>query len=230
MVVATLLAAVVPLLSPGSLGPVPVGSVRVYLVRHGQAFSNLDPEPDLPADQLDRLTKLGHEQSRAVGVALRDRGVTLVLSSPAARAQETAAEIRVALDAPPVRVEPRLRPLQLGRDRNGKPFDWDQRIAEWEAGRDPAPAGGESMGQMGNRVLALVRSLLPAQSGRSVVLVAHSEVIGAFVGLVEGTPPPKRYPPRIRNGAMTAVELDAGGKPRLLFANHVPSEASPEAR
>jgi broad specificity phosphatase PhoE len=227
---AAALAAGLSLLSQPAPGPVPAGAVRVYLVRHGQAFSNLDPEPDLPADQLDRLTELGREQSRGIGLALRNRGVALLLSSPAARAQETAAEIRVALDAPPVRVEPRLRPLELGRDRNGTPFDWDQRIAEWEAGRDPVPAGGESMGQMGDRVLELVRSLLPAQPGRSVVLVAHSEVIGAFVGLVEGTPPPKRYPPRIRNGSMTAVELDAGGKPRVLFTNHVPSEASPETR
>ena len=227
---AAALAAVLSLQSQPVLGPVPAGMVRVYLVRHGQAFSNLDPEPDLPPDQLDRLTKLGGEQSRAVGVALRDRGVALLLSSPAARAQETAALIRVALDAPPVRVEPRLRQLELGCDHNRKPLDWDQRIAEWEAGRDPVPAGGESMEQMGQRVLELVRSLVRAQSGRSVVLVAHSEVIGAFVGLVEGTPPPKRYPPRIRNGSMTAVELGAGGNPRLLFANHVPSEASPEAR
>jgi probable phosphoglycerate mutase len=224
------LAALLSLLSQPALGPVPAGTVRVYLVRHGQAFSNLDPEPDLPPDQLDRLTELGREQSRGVGVALRARGVALVLSSPASRAQETATLIRVALDAPPVRVEPRLRPLELGRDRNGKPLDWDQRIEEWEAGRDPVPASGESMEQMGQRVLELVRSLVRAQSGRSVVLVAHSEVIGAFVGLVDGTPPAKRYPPQVRNGSMTAVELGADGNPRLLFANHVPSEASRELR
>jgi len=169
------------------LGAVSSGSVRLILVRHGQAYSNLDPAPPLPPDQLDRLTDLGHAQSRQAAMVLRGRGPSVVLSSPASRARETAQEIGTLLNAP-VQVEPRLRPLDLGRSPSGKPLDWDQRIAEWKAGRDPVPSGGESLEQLGQRVAGLVTSLQRDHAGKTVVLVAHSEVIGAYVGLLQGKP------------------------------------------
>lgn len=207
---------------PSDLGPVPPDVVRVYLVRHGQAYSNLDPEPDLPKEQLDRLTELGREQSRRAAAALKGSAVALVLSSPAGRARGTAEEIRAALSAPPVRIEAGLRPLELGHGPDGKPLDWDQRIAEWKAGRDPSPAGGESMAEMGGRVYDVVRALTKEQLGKSLVLVAHGEVIGAFVGLVGRVPPANRYPPQAKNASITAVEMDRAGVPRLLFTYYLP--------
>ena len=214
--------AIVALLAaPGlaDLGPVAAGTVRVFLVRHGQAFSNLDPKPDLPPERLDSLTALGHSQSRAAGAALRARGVVLVLSSPAGRARGTAEDIRSALTAPPVRVEQRLRPLDLGRGPDGKPLDWDQRIAEWKAGRDPSPLGGESLEHVGERVLDLVEEVAKTKPNGSVVMVAHGEVIGSFLGLLHGTPAPKRYPPNARNASITVVDVAAGKTPKLLLSN-----------
>src|SRR5262245_55547358 len=116
--------------APASLGPVPADAVRLYLVRHGQAYSNLDPEPDLPPDKLDRLTDLGREQARRVARFLRGTAVAELLTSPAGRARETAEEIRTALGLEAARVEPALRPLELGRGPDGAPLDWDQRIAD----------------------------------------------------------------------------------------------------
>jgi probable phosphoglycerate mutase len=223
MFLATLLVAAA-VAGPADLGPVPKSAVRVFLVRHGQAYSNLDPEPDLPPDQLDRLTDLGKQQSRRAAEALRRSGVSLILASPAGRAKGTAEELRSLLGAPPVRVDTRLRPLELGHAKDGKPLDWDARITEWEAGRDPSPAGGESMAEMGGRVYDLVHALVAEQPGKSLVLVAHSEVIGAFVGLVGRVPPPNRYPPQAKNGSITAVEMDKDGVPLLLFTYYLPPE------
>lgn len=221
------LSLVAVLASPGiaDLAPAPVGAVRFFLVRHGQAFSNLDPEPDLPPAKLDSLTELGQSQSRAAAAALQGQGVRLVVSSPAGRAQGTAGLIREALGAPPVRVDERLRPLTLGNGPDGKPLDWDQRIAAWEAGRDPAPPGGESLEQVGARVRDALNDLAKAKAGSPIVLVAHGEVIGAFLGLVAGTPPAKRYPPDLRNGSLTVVDV-AEGKLKVLLSNYV-AESQP---
>jgi probable phosphoglycerate mutase len=207
---------------PAELPPVPADTVRVFLVRHGQAFTNLEPPPARPPDQLDRLTELGRAQSRAAAAALRGSRVAAVLSSPAGRARGTAEEMRAALGVAGVRVERGVRPLELGRGTDGKPLTWDQRIAEWTAGRDPAPAGGESLAQLGDRVEAVVRRLAPRYAGRSVVIVAHSEVIGAFAGGVEGLPGHRRHPPGIANGSLSAVEVRADGRLALLFRNHLP--------
>jgi probable phosphoglycerate mutase len=212
----------------------PAGGLRVYLVRHGQALSNLDPEPDLPKEQLDHLTGLGQQQSEKAGAALRGHGISAVWTSPASRAQETATLMANALGASPPKIEARLRPLELGRGADGAPLDWDARIADWEAGRDPSPPSGESLAQVGDRVADLVGSLAassPAEAktgalaGRpqSVVLVAHSEVIAAYLGRVRGTPPPKRWPPTIANGSITVVDVTALG-PREILLNHRPGE------
>jgi probable phosphoglycerate mutase len=209
-----------------ALGLVPADAVRVFLVRHGQAYSNLDPEPNLPPDQLDRLTDLGRAQSQAAAGFLKGRGVSGILSSPAGRARETAAELCESLALAAAAVETRLRPLELGRGPDGAPLDWDQRISEWEAGRDPSPPGGESLEQLGQRVLELVHSLRPAHAGKSLVLVAHSEVIGAFQGALEGKPGAARWPPTVRNGSITVVDAGPSGLPRVLLAGHVPEAAA----
>ena len=212
--------------SLGDLGPVATDEVRVFLVRHGLAYSNLDPAPDLPPAQLDRLTEMGRVQSRRVGLALKGRTVALVVSSPAGRARQSAQELTAVLEAGAPRIDARLRPLELGRTAAGQPLDWDARDAEWAAGRDPQPVGGESIDQVGRRVLDLVTGLARDPRGRAVVLVAHGEVIEAFVGLISGTPAPHRLDSSVRNGSITVVEAGKAGSPRLVLTDYVPSETS----
>jgi broad specificity phosphatase PhoE len=123
-----------------------------------------------------------------------------------------------------VRVDTRIRPIELGRGPGGKALSWDERGAEWKAGRDPVPEGGESMEQMGGRVLDLVRAEAREHTGASVVLVSHGEVIGAFVGLVKKLSPARRYPPTAPNGSLTVVEAGAATPPSLLLSDFVPVE------
>jgi probable phosphoglycerate mutase len=208
------------------LGAVPRDGVRVYLVRHGQAFSNLEPRPQLPPEQLDRLTDLGRSQSLAAGGSLRAHGIGVVLSSPANRARETADGIRSALGDAALRIEPRLRPLGLGQAPDGRALQVADRRLEWDAGRDPAPPQGESLEQVGRRVLDLVTALRRDHAGRSVVLVSHGEVIACFLGLLRGAPPSERFSAGLANGSLTVVDADASGAPRLRLANHVPTAAS----
>jgi broad specificity phosphatase PhoE len=199
-------------------------ALQVYLVRHGQAFSNLDPAPKMSEAELDRLTPLGHEQAAETGRALASREPALILTSPAGRARETADEVGQAVGEVAVRSEPRLRPLQLGRSASGAAGTWDERIAEWKAGRDPVPPEGESLAQLGLRVLAALRDEQKRRSGRAVVVVAHSDVIGALLALARGDAPAKAYPFTVRNGSVSLVEVDAAGKPALVFANLLPDE------
>ena len=204
------------------LPPVPSGAVRLFLVRHGQALSNLDPAPKLPPAQLDHLTALGREQASRAGTALKGHGVRIILTSPAERGRETAEVIRLAVGVGEATVEPRLRPLSLGFSPDGKALDWDARIAEWKKGRDPVPEAGESMEQVGARVAALAAELARNRPGQEVLLVAHSEVIGAFVGHVEGTAPALRYPPGIANGSITVVEAWPDRPARIVLKSVTP--------
>jgi broad specificity phosphatase PhoE len=180
---------------PADLGPVPVGALRLYVVRHGQAFSNLQPRPELPAEQLDRLTELGRTQSRAAAAALQGRGVALIVSSPMGRARQTAEELRSLLDVK-MRVDERLRPLEMGKDVSGKALVWADRMRDWSAGRDPAHTS-------------------------AVVLVSHGELIGNLVGMLDAQTLEGRFAPPIANGSITAIEAGPASLPRLLFSNFV---------
>jgi probable phosphoglycerate mutase len=213
--------------SLASLGAVPRDSVRVALVRHGQAYSNLDPKPKLAPAQLDRLTALGQGQVKRTAEALRAQGVALVLTSPAGRARESGEIFRAALGVPPPKVETRVRPFELGRSPNGQALGWDEREAEWKAGRDPTPESGESLRQLADRVLGLVSSLAQTQPGQTVVAVSHGEVIAAVVGALEGRPIREWEDLSIANASVTVIEAAVGKPPKLLVVNARAPEGGP---
>jgi probable phosphoglycerate mutase len=205
-----------------ALPPLPSGALRVFLVRHGQALSNLEPVPGLPPDQLDHLTALGRQQAEGAGRALAGLGVSAVFTSPAGRARETAEGMRAALGLAPPAVEPRLRPMDLGRGPGGRGLSWKDRTKEWEAGRDPTPAGGESMERVGHRMAELVRAFARSRRGRGIVMVTHGEVLAAYLGRVRGTPATQRYPPGLANGSVTVVDVLPTGAATIRLTIQTP--------
>jgi broad specificity phosphatase PhoE len=210
-----------------ALRPPPADTVRVFLVRHGQALSNLNPRPKLTLAELDHLTALGRQQTARTAALLRDQAIRRVLVSPAGRAGETGELLREAFATLGGPAEARLRPLELGRSVSGKPFGWDEREAEWKAGRDPQPPGGESLHQVADRLTELVASLAREQAGQAVVLVSHSEVIAALVGALRSLPVAEWEEVEIRNGSVTVVEAAAGKPPSLVLVNVMAEDAKP---
>jgi probable phosphoglycerate mutase len=210
--------------SLAALGPVPADSVRLFLVRHAQAVSNLDPRPKLPPAELDHLTPLGQAQSARTAALMRAQGVRAVLTSPAGRARETAEVLAKALGTGAAAVEARARPLELGRSAAGKPLGWDERVAEWKAGRDPQPTGGESLRQLADRVLDLARSLAKERPAQGVVIVSHGEVVAALVGALRGWPAHEWEELSLENASVTVVEVSPGKAPRLLLVNVLPAD------
>jgi len=154
-------------------------SPSVYVVRHAQAYSNLRPKPDLPAEQLDSLTPLGVEQAQALAQELRRSEATLVLHSPKGRTRQTAEIIARVLGVPTL-VAPELAPLAGA---------WDGREAGWAAGEDLRPTDGESMADGVQRALTLIRRY----SEESIVVVTHSDIAAALIGEAAGTPVSSRY-------------------------------------
>src|SRR4051812_13923013 len=103
-----------PPVSLPELAAPPPDAIRVILVRHGQAFSNLEPKPKLSASELDRLTPKGAEQVRATAQLLRALSPSLLIASPLHRALQTADEIRAILGLERVKIDAGLRPLETG--------------------------------------------------------------------------------------------------------------------
>lgn len=77
---------------------------RLYLVRHGEAAASWAEAAD------PGLSARGLAQAEQAAIALADRGVTTILSSPLARAMATAAPLAARLELP-VAIDRRYREL-----------------------------------------------------------------------------------------------------------------------
>lgn len=170
-------------------------SARLHLVRHGQTPSNVAGALDtaLPGAP---LTELGRDQARIVGDELAGSGITpsVVLSSEAARARETAGLVADAM-ALPTQPVPGLHEVQAGRFEMRTDSDamlsYHRMVRDWLANGDLSSClpGGESALDVQERAMPVVSELRESHldNGTDVVLVVHGtlmRMIAVFAGAV----------------------------------------------
>lgn len=180
----------------------PPPPATLCVVRHAEAFKNIDPPPPgLDPAGLDTLTPRGEEQARAVRDTL-GAGPVRVSSSPAGRAHQTAALIAGGADA--VEIVAALRSLDGD-------VAWSERSEAWHGGDDPRPAGGESLADGRARVAAQLDALRAKLGpGERAVWVTHGDVASLVLGELRGTPLLER-PTRdtLDTGGHVCLPLDA---------------------
>ncbi|HET8813376.1 MAG TPA: histidine phosphatase family protein [Solirubrobacterales bacterium] len=80
--------------------------MRALFLRHGESVHNADRSGEPAAgSESDRLTERGLEQAHTAGAALRDHGITRLLSSPLRRARETAVAVGESLGLEPEEID-----------------------------------------------------------------------------------------------------------------------------
>lgn len=185
---------------------------RVYLVRHGQTDWNAD----------DRVQGRADVPLNARGAAdaarLRDRlaGVRFdaVVSSPLARARQTAAS--VLADRPvPLTVSPALTEIDYGRWQGTTPAERrrdDPRLAErWETHPESVHfPGGESFSAFRRRVLAAWTALCHDHAHHTVLVSAHGHVNRVILLHILGWAPDRFWTLTQSNAGCT--EIACGGQ------------------
>jgi len=168
-------------------GASPAPTLRVFVVRHAQAWKNvpsmLRPRP-MSADELDALTPKGLERAEALGKELAGRDVVAVYASPARRAQQTAAAIAQSLGLRAPIVSESFRTLDSGSDE--RLASGSVRMKNWTAGRDPRPEGGESLADGYARAASAVAELATRHAGHAVVVVTHGEIASSLLTKAAG--------------------------------------------
>ncbi len=150
---------------------------RLLLLRHGQSTWNAQLRWQGRADP--PLSAAGRAQAVAAAEALRDVGFTAVVSSPLARAYETATIAADVLGVTSIEVEARLQERDVG-DWSGLTSDeiearWPGMLADWRAGRLATIPGGE--GDIAARVVAGLHHVVSLHPGGTVLVVTHGGVI-----------------------------------------------------
>ncbi|SFB91035.1 phosphoglycerate mutase [Polaromonas sp. OV174] len=154
-------------------------ATRIIAIRHGETTWNVDSRIqghlDIP------LNATGRKQAERMAQALSDEPITAVYASDLARAWETAQYLGRArgLEVTP---EQGLRERGFG-DFEGKTFAeiealLPEQSQRWRK-RDPdfAPAGGESLQVLHQRVVAAAERLAAKHRGELIALVGHGGVM-----------------------------------------------------
>ena len=154
-------------------------ATRIIAIRHGETTWNVDTRIqgrlDIP------LNATGRKQAARMALALKDEAISAVYASDLARAWETARYLGHAHGLE-VRPEPGLRERGFG-DFEGKTFAeiealLPEQSLRWRK-RDPhfAPAGGESLVALNQRVVDTAARLAARHPGELIALVGHGGVM-----------------------------------------------------
>jgi broad specificity phosphatase PhoE len=175
----------------------------VHLLRHGEVYNpGKILYGRLPGF---RLSDAGEAMAEKAAAWFTDKDVTLLVSSPLERAQQTAAPIAAALSLP-VTIDERL--IEAGNAFEGlKVGVGDGALREpkhWWKLRNPfRPSWGEPYVEIAARMLAAVESARDTARGHEAVLVSHQLPIWTLRLHLEG----RRYvhDPRRRQCGLASV-------------------------
>jgi broad specificity phosphatase PhoE len=150
-------------------GRVAPPETRLVLVRHGETewskSGRHTGRTDIP------LTDRGREQAERLGLALRGRAFSRVLSSPLARALDTC---RLAGFGDRVELVDDLREWDYGAYEGRTRVEIAAEIPGWTVWTHPI-VGGESLDDLGRRADRVIAATLPF--GGDVLLFAHGHIL-----------------------------------------------------
>jgi 2,3-bisphosphoglycerate-dependent phosphoglycerate mutase len=153
---------------------------RIFLARHGQTFHNAAAgESYVDADRLDPT---GLEQARRLGRLLGARDVTAVVTSPLARARQTAEAVAETLGCPLEEDERLIEivpPAQLQDEPEREAEHWSVYMARHAGDETYAVGGAESFAAVMERVRGVVESF--ARRDRTL-LVSHAGFLRFVMG------------------------------------------------
>ena len=145
----------------------------VHLLRHGEVHN---PEKvlygRLPGYE---LSELGHAMAQRAATVLKERDVTVLVSSPLQRAQQTMAPLSAALNLP-VRLDDRL--LEATNVFEGKRVAVGDGVLRkpqyWHHLWNPfTPSWGENYVQLAGRMTEAIHAARDEAHGHEAVLVSH---------------------------------------------------------
>lgn len=162
---------------------------RIYLMRHGSVdYFKADGSP-VPPDDVP-LNETGRAQADAAGELFAASGVRFdrVVASGLPRTVETATRVLLASGQGELSIDldPRLQEIQPGRLADIAPQDVERAfLGAFSSGsaciEDERFLGGETIGQLLDRVLPAFDELLATEGWSSLLLVLHGGVNRALV-------------------------------------------------
>ena len=183
--------------------------MNLILVRHGETQRNA--EGRVLGQGGPGLNQRGRDQATAVARALSGNAVAAIYSSPLPRAMETAERVSQELELP-IRTEESLAEIDAGKLEGLTSEEMRTRYPDfmsiWD--RDPGSVqmpGGESLGQLQERVWRVAQALLGRHPEEGVVVVSHNFPIETLVCRVLELPLVGIRRLRVDLGSISTVDM-----------------------
>ena len=163
---------------------------RLILIRHGETDWNVEGrwqgQIDVP------LNAKGHQQAQQVAGSLAHSTISAIYSSDLSRAYETAGYLAAQFDLP-VQTEVRLREIHQGVWQGLRISEIQSNYKSRLYSREKrplqvAPPGGETVLQVGDRVISFLTELIPRHPQETVAIVTHGFVMALLQVLLNHEP------------------------------------------
>lgn len=208
----------------------------MILVRHGESTGNA---AGLLLGRIDApLTERGLAQAKTLSSSLS--GITRVISSPLARARDTAGALDLGL---PIEIDERWVELDYG-EFDGQPLGSvpSEVWRRWRSDPHYRPPGGETLAEAGVRVRSACEELFAGGDGADartagkstdartgdVVVVSHVSPIKAAVCWAMGLGDEGAWRLYLATASITRIAWGAGATPVLQRFNETPWQDGPE--
>jgi probable phosphoglycerate mutase len=183
--------------------------LRLLVVRHGQTDFNAQRRYQGATDVA--LNAAGVRQAEALAQRLRADAIDAIVSSPLQRALQTARIIAQAVSRD-VQVIEHFRERSVGvyegltsEEVHARyPDLWGQHVTRQ---MNQTPPGGETILEVGCRVLKGLDILKQGHSNETVLLVAHAFVARVIYGIINRVSDEQFYGYRLENGEIAEYHL-----------------------
>lgn len=156
--------------------------MKLYVLRHGQTDENVGNI--LQGNMETYLNECGREQSISLRDKVSEAGIDLVVSSPKARALETA---NLAAPQIPRIIDERLLSRNHGEFQGKKRSEINQE-EYWNIKKNIQYQKAESIGDLFNRISSLLNDISINYGNRTILLVTHSGICRVLYYYFNGFP------------------------------------------
>jgi broad specificity phosphatase PhoE len=194
--------------------------VRLIVVRHGATANNASGRATGQTDVA--MSSLGLVQAEALAGRLATATLDHMVSSDLIRARETANRIAVHHPTVPLSLDADLREITMG--------EWEGMTQAEVLARDPAqaarwltdpatvaPPGGETYGDLRDRLLRALDRWTTAVYGGTVLWVTHGGAIGVLLCHALGLDLSRRFQFRRDNASITELRIENGA---MILVRH----------
>ncbi len=196
----------------------------VYLIRHAQASGN--QERIFQGRYDGTITPLGKKQLDHLAERCRSLKLQAVYTSPLSRAYETAQAVDRYYGYP-IHTDEGLLEINGGEWEGKKwatfPEDYPQQNKNWyDAPWDFAAPGGETMGEVYDRMRDTLLRIVSKEQGKTIAVVSHGCALANLITYCQGKPLSElNWENLCDNTAITKVVFDDDLTPHVEWVNDI---------